>query len=278
MAITNFIPTIWSENLTRALDQQYIGVAHCNREYEGEIKSCGSTVKICGVGNVNILDYTKNADMSLPQDLSDTVCDLTINQAKYFNFQIDDVDRAQSSPKLMEAAMHVAAQGLARDADRYVYSLYSQATHSILNDAPTTDDIIYTLLEAREMLFDAGVSDPSDVVLEVTPKVASLILKAKLITYQDGGEIMETGTLGHVVGCPIYVSPNVVNIKETGTLYPRHKCLMRTRRAVAFAEQLSEIEAYRPEKRFADAVKGLHLYGASIVYPDEFILLDFGIE
>ena len=52
---------------------------------------------------------------------------------------------------------------------------------------------------------------------------------------------------------------------------------MRTRRAVAFASQISEINAYRPESRFADAVKGLHLYGAKIVYQNEIVLLDLGI-
>ena len=36
MAITNFIPTIWSENLLTSLDKQYIAVANCNRDYEGE--------------------------------------------------------------------------------------------------------------------------------------------------------------------------------------------------------------------------------------------------
>ena len=104
MAISNFIPTVWSENLYRALDKQYIGVANCNREYEGEIKNCGSVVKICGVGAVTVSDYTKNTDMSNPQALSDTVKELSINQAKYFNFQIDDIDRAQCTPKLMDAA------------------------------------------------------------------------------------------------------------------------------------------------------------------------------
>ena len=58
--------------------------------------------------------------------------------------------------------------------------------------------------------------------------------------------------------------------------YDDHKCLMRTKRAIAFAEQLSEIEAYRPEKRFADAVKGLHLFGAGIIYPEEMVVLDIG--
>ena len=46
------------------------------------------------------------------------------------------------------------------------------------------------------------------------------------------------------------------------------------KRAIAFAEQLSEISAYRPEKRFADAVKGLHLYGAKVVYPNELVVIE----
>ena len=33
MAIENFIPTIWSENLYTELDKQYIAVKNCNREY-----------------------------------------------------------------------------------------------------------------------------------------------------------------------------------------------------------------------------------------------------
>ena len=272
MAITNFIPTVWSENLTRALEQEYIGVAHCNRDYEGEIKACGSTVKICGVGNVDILDYSKNADMSTPQSLSDTVCNLTISQARYFNFQIDDIDRAQATPKLMDAAMKVAAEGLANAADRYVYSLSTQTKHSIYRELPTDDEIMSAIFQAREKLFKAGVTDSSQIVLEVSPAVASLILKAKLNKYHDGDEIYEKGSLGSIAGCPIYVSRNIATAtNESPFLY--HRCLMRTRRAVAFAEQLSEIEAYRPELRFADAVKGLHLYGAKVVYPEEMVTL-----
>ena len=53
MAIKNFIPTVWSENLYSSLDNHYIAVKHCSREFEGDIKSCGSKVKICGVGDVN---------------------------------------------------------------------------------------------------------------------------------------------------------------------------------------------------------------------------------
>ena len=272
MAITNFIPTIWSENLLTSLDKQYIAVANCARDYEGEIKNKGSVVKICGVGDIIVGNYTKDTDMSSPQALSDTVMELKIDQAKFFNFQIDDVDKAQCTPKLMEAAMKSAAAAMANEADKYVYGLYDDAArvvyHSDINDGKLLDSIIH----AREILYENNVTDSSNIVFEVSPAVASIILKENL-AITNSVENFENGYIGSVAGCKIYVSNNVVtDVDDFGNI--SFKCFMRSKRAIAFAEQLSEIDAYRPEKRFADAVKGLHLYGAKVVYPHEFVLVD----
>lgn len=276
MAISNFIPTIWSENLSSALNKKYVAVANCNRDYEGEIRNCGSVVKICGVGNITVGDYTKNTDMSTPQSLSDTVKELTIDQAKYFNFQIDDVDKVQSMPKLLDAAMANAANTLADAADKYVFSFATQAANTIVNDATTVNNIMDTIIQARQRLYEKNVSDSSSVVLEISPAIASLIYKAKLNLSSDNAETLESGCIGSLGGCKIFVSNNIENESEGSTVY--YKCMMRTKRSIAFAEQLSEIDAYRPEKRFADAVKGLHLYGAALVYPEELVLLDLGVE
>ena len=273
MAISNFIPTIWSETLYEALDAQYVGVAHCNRDFEGEIKSKGSIVKVCGVGKVDIKDYTKNADMSLPQTLSDTVKEITINQAKYFNFQIDDVDRAQSNPKLMNQAMKTAAAALANEADRYIYSLYSEGNTIIDDFTPTAERIVDHIINLKTQMMKYDVMDSDDIIVEVSPEVAAMILKAKIDLGTNNYDALETGLLGKIAGCKIYVSNNIF-VSEEGS----HKCLVRTKRAIAFAEQISEVEAYRPEKRFADAVKGLHLYGAKVVYPDELMVLSLKME
>ena len=127
MAITSFIPTVWSESLYTQLEKKYIAAKHCNREYEGEIRGRGSAVKICGVGKIDVFDYTKNTDMENPQTLSDHMRELVINQAKGFNFQIDDIDRAQCTPKLMTSAMKIAASSLANEADKYIFSLHNKA-------------------------------------------------------------------------------------------------------------------------------------------------------
>lgn len=275
MAIKNFISTVWSENLYQALDKQYIAVANCNRDYEGEIREKGNTVKICGLEPISISDYTKNSNMSMPSVLTDNVRELVIDQAKCFNFQIDDIDRAQSTPRLMELAMKNAANTLADTADSFVYGLYGDAGVTITKSDVSVDNIIDTLIDARTTLFSNNVSDPHDIVIEVSPEIAGLILKAKVALSTDNGEALENGCIGSIGGCKIYVSNNICQ-EETETGF-KHKCLARTKRAVAFAEQISEIDAYRPELRFADAVKGLHLYGAKVVYPSEMVLLDLTV-
>ena len=275
MSIQNFISTVWSENLYQALDKQYVAVSNCNRDYEGEIREKGNVVRICGIENVSVSDYTKNTNMSAPEALTDNYRDLVIDQAKYFNFQIDDGDRAQTTPKLMALAMKNAASALANAADRYVYGLFSEAGSSITDGNVTAETIVGHLIDARTKLFAKNVADASDIVIEVSPEIAGLILKAKVNLATDNQEALENGFLGSIGGCKIFVSNNISKgMTETGI---SHKCIARTKRAVAFAEQLSEIDAYRPELRFADAVKGLHLYGAKVVYPEEMVLLNLTV-
>ena len=265
MAITNFIPTIWSENLISALDKQYIGVANCNRDFEGDIKQRGSSVKICDIGDITVGDYTKDTDMSTPQELSDNLTELVIDRAKYFNFQIDDIDKAQCSPKLIEAAMKNAANALSNAADKYIYSLYCDAAYQITASIPN-EDIIDSLLKCREILYENNVTNSDDIVIELCPAVATHLIKCQADKFSYNNDILTTGCIGTIAGCKIFVSNNIE--RENDNMY---HCVVRTKRAIAFAEQLSEIEAYRPEKRFADAVKGLHLYGAKVIHPTEII-------
>lgn len=278
MAISNFIPTVWSETLLDSLEKQYVAVKNCNRDFDGDIKEMGSKVKICGVGSINIFDYTKDTDMSAMQTLTDTAVELEVNRARAFNFQIDDIDRAQCTPKLMKAAMNNAASSLANDCDSYVFGLYSavEEEQTITNDDTTAQNVIDSIIAAREKLYEGNVGDSEEIVIEVSPQIASLILKAKVTLSNDtSDEALDGGVLGKIAGCRIYVSNNVKTVTDDGVTY--HKCFVRTKRAIAFADQLSEIDAYRPETRFADAVKGLHLYGAKIIYPGELVLLNLGI-
>ncbi len=274
MAITKFISTVWSETLAKSLDKEYIAISNCNRSFEGDIRGKGSSVKICSVGPVSVFNYNKDTNMAgaFPEAISDSEVTLSISQAKAFNFQIDDIDRAQTNPQLMQEAMRQAANALADKADAYVYGLAAEAktlgSPVITVDEMSSDDVLKILLNARRKLLENNVNSNVETVIEVPPVLAVEILKAKILTATDNTENIGKGYIGSFVGFDVYVSNNVL------CLSGRYQCMARTKRAIAFAEQLSEVEAYRPEKRFADAVKGLHLYGAKVVFPGEIVVID----
>ncbi|MBQ8288847.1 MAG: hypothetical protein IJX76_08790 [Clostridia bacterium] len=274
MATKNFIPTVWSETLLQSLDKEYVAVMNCNRSFEGEIRNLGDSVVINSIGPISVFDYTADTDMNAPEALAEgTSVNLNIDRAKAFCFQIDDVDRVQAKPDLMKTAMKEAACALAEEADKYIYSLYSKCPreNSITLSGISADNIVDLVIEAREILMKNNVNSNTEVVLEVSPTIAAQILKAKILTGTDNTSALNNGYLGSFVGFDVYVSNN---ISEDGGIY---HCMARTKRAVAFAEQLKSVEAFRPEKRFADAVKGLHLYGAELIYPNEMVVLNLSL-
>jgi hypothetical protein len=47
--------------------------------------------------------------------------------------------------------------------------------------------------------------------------------------------------------------------------------------ATTLAEQISSVEAYRPQDSFGDAIKGLHLYGSRVVRPEALVAVDVDV-
>lgn len=269
MAIQNFIPTLWSETLYTELEKDYVGVKLCSRDFEGEIRGEGDRVKICGVGPVTVFDYHKNQDMPAAEVLSDTERTLVIDQAKGFNFFLDSIDLAQSKKGLMQAAMKEASGALSDVADRYIYSLTDENVAELENSAATSTNIISTIAEARKMLMENNVPNSAKVSLEVPPAIEQKLVLAKVLRSTDNVEALGRGYIGSFMGFDIYVTNNITP-SENGS----YRCIARTGRAIAFAEQVSAVKAYEPELRHGDAVKGLHLYGAKIVYPKEMVFLN----
>ena len=100
MAVTNFIQSIWSKKIQDDLELKTKLVQNCLRDYEGDCKYAGS-VKILGVGEPTIGKYDGSKDITI-EEMSDKGQLLSIDQANYFAFYVDDVNQAQSVPGLKE--------------------------------------------------------------------------------------------------------------------------------------------------------------------------------
>lgn len=271
MAVTGFIPKLWSARLLNALDKSHVFANVVNRDYEGEIKKMGDTVHINTIGAVTIGTYTQNTDFtSGPETLATTDQTLTIDQAKYFNFQVDDIDAAQAAGDIMDKAMTRAAYGLADASDKYIAGILAGAadasnTVSTSAVALTSSNVYENVVKMRTILDKANVPTAGR-WLVIPPEMYALILLDDRFV-KTGGEmaegILRTGLVAQAAGFDIYLSNNCVsaNVSEKVT----YTITGGVDAAATYAEQIVSTEAYRPEKRFADAVKGLHVYGAKVV-------------
>ena len=271
MAVTGFIPKLWSARLLNALDKSHVFANVVNRDYEGEIKKMGDTVHINTIGAVTIGTYTQNTDFtSGPETLATTDQTLTIDQAKYFNFQVDDIDKAQAAGDIMDKAMTRAAYGLADASDKYIAGILAGAadTSNLVSSsavALTSSNVYENVVKMRTILDKANVPTAGR-SLVIPPEMYALILLDDRFV-KTGGEmaegILNTGLVAQAAGFDIYLSNNCVSANVSDTL--TYTITGGVDSAATYAEQIVSTEAYRPEKRFADAVKGLHVYGAKVV-------------
>jgi N4-gp56 family major capsid protein len=264
MAITTFIPQVWSARLLYNLDKTHVATNFVNRNYEGLIRNQGDTVKINSIGAINVFDYSKNTDMDEPQVLETTDQTLVINQAKAFNFTVDDVDRVQAAGDLMDTAMGRAAYALNDVSDAFLLGVIAAgaATANTITGVKLTASNVYENIVALRTKLDKANVPAAGRSIVVPPEVyALLLLDDRFVKASDGGTantVLLNGEVGRVAGFTVYMSNNVVNSEGTYTV------TAQVPYATTYAEQIISTEAYRMEKRFSDAIKGLHVYGAKV--------------
>lgn len=274
MSVTNFIPTVWSANIQQAMRKAQVATQPgiVNRDFEGQIRQLGDTVKVGMIGDVTIKAFTKNTDIDAPETLNDAATMLTIDQGKYFNFQVDDVDAAQIQAPLRAEATSRAAYNLKDVEDQYVLALYAQATGAVGSSGSPKADLA-TAGKAYEHLVSLATrldeqNVPTDGRWAIVPPwyYAKLLLDDRFVKSgtDSAAATLANGMVGEAAGLRILRSNNVSRSSATGD----YRIMAGHAMGISFAEQILKVEAYRPERRFADAVKGLLLYGAKVMRPD----------
>lgn len=268
----NFIPTVWAGRLLAALEKALVyGQTNVvNRDYEGEIKQKGDSVKIATIGDINIGNYTKDTDMTV-QVLDDADQMLAITQQKYFNFTYDDIDDAQQAVETMDGAMQNAAYKLKDVADAFIagHYVYAPTDTGVGDDTTPLNGLAANV--AYKLLVDLGVklderNIPSDGRFVIIPPFLHGALLQDDRFVKTGGDRSEArlvnGVIGEAAGFTVLKSNNVPNTSST-----KYKVIAGHPIAFSYAEQIAKVETYRVEKQFANGVKGLHVYGGKLVRP-----------
>ena len=266
MAITNFIPEIWNSQMLVDFREQARAAAVVNRQYEGDAR-VGNTVKITSAVNVAIKDYALANRTTSADEVDDTGQDLLIDQEKNFDFYVDDIDRRQAAGT-MDAYTQSAGEGLAEDADEYILTTAEAGATTTLDgagSAPANGDEAFDVLrDLRRELNKLSVPLNQRVAF-VNAEFAHLLVGAdsKLTDASVSGDTegLRRATLGSILGFDIIESENlpVTDDPQVVAFY---------RPSVAFVSQIMDTEALRAEDKFADRLRGLHVYGCRVIRPN----------
>ena len=268
MAYDNFIPEIWDTKIERDLERLCVYAEDCNRQYEGSVKQRGDTVHILGSGKPTIHTLARanaSGDIEGPEEVEGTDTVMAIDQIRYFNFKVGDIDKAQAVNGVLDALTDEANEGLANEVDVHISSLVSEAYHTETQSSLTEDNILDVLDSAQQKLYEADVKPTTEVVVVLPPAVYKLFRKAYVAKDTDNSDMLKNGKVAKYSNMTIKMSNNV---NRSGSTY---NMMMRTKRAVAYAQPVRHVEPYRPEGSFADAVKGFILFGAKVVRPKEMV-------
>ncbi|WP_448509291.1 phage major capsid protein [Immundisolibacter sp.] len=276
MALQNFIQTIWIAGIMKALQKQHVFASVANTDYQGQLNNLGDRVQINMIGDVSVSQYSKDADIASPTDIQDAASELIADQAYYFNFKTNDVEAVQQKTSLLTEATNRAAYSFRDVVDQYFAGLHTQAGLHSYSTGTTPWDV--TSLNVEDVLMDAkeklGVANVPEAgrYLIVPEWFHTKLVFAGLATKTSNDEVWANGFVGKVLGFDIYKSNNVA---QTNPLTGDHAKIFGgiKGQSLSFAQVIAKIEAYRPEKRFEDAVKGLYVFGGKVIRPDMTIIL-----
>lgn len=290
MAIQYFVPEIWAgallANLRDALVYGQAGVI--NRDYEGHIARAGDTVHITNFVDPQVRKYSKNAGhtdsgetpvSAITYDLlTDDTRKLEINQADYFAFQVDDIDNRQALPGFVEETTRGAAYNLAAEADSFLADTMIDAVDGTANDlgavSLSPQDAYELLVDLRTVLTRSKTPAQGRWVV-VPPEFYALLLKDERFIRADAAGTtsgLRNALVGRAAGFDVIESNTVP--EEDGAF----RVLAGHGMATTYAEQIASTEALRLESGFADAIRGLHLYGAKVIRPAQLALADVTVE
>lgn len=287
MAYETFIPRVEVANFLKDLERNLVFVQDCSREYEGEVKRKGDSVRFLMAGKPTIYSMVKdqtatdkasNAGTGTGKDvIQKNIGDfeeienaskvIQINQINYFHYGIGDIDKHQMDRDMANKYREEASKGIADKIDRYIAK--TMATTKAIQYSSTKKTISKdTVLEFIDDLVlelnNNEVTDNTQLVMEVSPRFWMVLKQAYRDLDTDNSELLAGRKVGRYNDIIIKKSTGCYKADDTDEFV-----FIRTRRAVGFANPLTEIQAYSPEKAFTDAVKGFTLYDATVLREKE---------
>jgi hypothetical protein len=279
-----FIPQIWSGKLVEKFYSATVFGEIANTDYEGEISGMGDTVEIRTTPTLTIRDYAIGSSLNYEQPTNPAV-ELSINKAKYFAFEVDDIDEYQADIDIMDdwAGDGGEQMKIAVDTDilANIYADISSnnagATAGVLSSSfnlgASGAPVNLTKANILDYIVDLGtVLDEQNVPetgrwLVLPAWACGMIKKSDLKDASlagDGQSILRNGRVGMIDRFMLYMSNNIDTTADGGgeTAY---NIMAGHKAGLTFAAQMTKMETLKNPNAFGQLVRGLNVYGYKVI-------------
>lgn len=278
MALADAVPTIVAQEMLRRLRTEVVWGMRANTRWSVEAE-VGDEIDIITRPTVSIGDYTVGSTINYGELEAGAKTTIRLNQRKSFAIKLDDVTARQSRPDILGAGAMEAADEMAIVVDDFVRSLFrGVASNSVgaLGAAGSEIDLSAALTDANKAtvrkLFRSAAAVMTQRHIPMEGRWAILGPIAQYVvteSYEEGelGDVLRTeaatnGMLGRLAGINLYATSNPL-----GTSGTTEEIAFGNDYACGFVMQMGNTESLRLEQAFADAVRGLAVYGGTIVEP-----------
>lgn len=266
------LQTVWHQAYERALETITSLRNHCDFKYERDSKNA-KEVKILNAVRPTVKNYVPGTPIE-KEYISVTDQILKLDQYRYFNIAIDDIAKAQSVPGAMETTAKEGTLALSEEGDKYVASLiktaYTDSSISKLTAGSVTKtNAVEKLEEAFAVLYGNNCRVTDTYHAEVCPKYFTALRQNLTELFTNNVEMAKKGYVGKYGNALV----SIENLLPLGDEDANVLNVLRTSKAIAFDEQIDKVESYRPQDAFEDALKGLYVFGAKIVRPNEIVVI-----
>ena len=248
-----------------------------NGQYSGNISKKGDKVSIAEIGNFTLTDHDGDTDITLSVN-TPKLLQMEIDSSKYFNEVIDYDTVGDQMSQYMSALGQFGAYRIAEAVNYKIVEQYEDAGIKNSTDMGTPaaaiaagTDISPVLRNLNRYMTEAGVPFNGRFAA-VSPLVAMWIQTKYQSLLVNSDPMVRNGVIGNLETFDIVVDPAIQAFitANSGTFTDATGMIIAGVRgqSFAYAQALRNIEFYKPEKRFGQAVKGQILYGAKCFRPD----------
>lgn len=274
MSYRNFKPQVWSNEIDTKLERKCVFAGLTNREYEGQVRNAGDSVRVLGVARPTISTTTDtNFTLAEPEEVPTSATTLNINQIRTFNYMVGDIDQQQAKGNLKSVLSGETTNALAEEIDSYIAGMALTKEAKMMNASALkieTSNILTELDKAWQYLVENNVPTSETINVVMSPRFW-VLLKQRIIDLDtDNSKLIKTGQMAKYSNMNLIMS-NAVATTNNGAV---DNIMVMSEKAIAYVNPLTKTEAYRPEKKMADAVKGFTLFDAKIVRPKELLVMN----